>query len=78
MAKYGWMSDEIIDSVKDLLDKLSDVDIAIENVVDTIKYDVEDYEDTEVEEIMDELSWDFSGSIGELINRLEDLFEVEL
>lgn len=78
MAKYGWMSDEIIDSVKDLIDKLTDVDIAIENVVDTIKYDVEDYEDTEVEEIMDDLSWDFSGSIGELINRLEDLFEVEL
>lgn len=78
MAKYGWMSDEIIDSVKDLLDKLSDVDIAIENVVDTIKYDVEDYDDTEVDDIMDELSWDFSGSIGELINRLEDLFGVEL
>lgn len=78
MAKYGWMSDEIIDSVKDLLDKLSDVDIAIENVVDTIKYDVEDYDDTEVDDIMDDLSWDFSGSIGELINRLEDLFGVEL
>lgn len=78
MAKYAWMNDEIIDSVKDLLDKLSDVDIAIENVVDTIKYDVEDYDDTEVDDIMDELSWDFSGSIGELINRLEDLFGVEL
>lgn len=78
MAKYAWMNDEIIDSVKDLLDKLSDVDIAIENVVDTIKYDVEDYDDTEVDDIMDELSWDFSGEIGVLMNRLEELFDVTL
>lgn len=78
MAKYAWMSDEIIDSVKDLLDKLSDVDIAIENVVDTIKYDVEDYEDTEVDGIIDELSWDFSGEIGVLMSRLEELFDVTL
>lgn len=73
MAKYEWMNDEIIKCVSELFDKLSDVDLAIENLVDTMKYEL-DTDDDEIYDMIDSLSWDYSGSIGDLMNNLEDMF----
>lgn len=81
MKRKEWMTEELIECVKEALDKLSDADIAIENIVDTIRYEVEatdEETENEVDAINDELSWDISGSIGELMCRLEELFGVTL
>lgn len=79
MAKYEWMTEEIVNNVREALDKLGDVNILIDEIVSDMKYcDVNDADEEECDAIIDELSWDMSGSIGDMQCRLEELFGVEL
>lgn len=80
MARCAWITEEVINAVKEALDKLSDADIAIEDIYNSIQYeDAEtDEEEVAIDAIKEELSWDISGEIGVLMSRLEELFDVTL